>query len=564
MILNSPTISGSLTVTGNIIASGSITLSGSVASASYAATASFVALAQSASNAVSAATASFANTFTVASTLTAQTLVVQTITSSVDFVTGSTRFGSLSSNTHIITGSMYVTGAFYVTSGSVGIGMTSPNYNLQLHNPASSDTRFQITNTTTGTTGGVGIQLITFGNDAVLTNRSNGYLIFETNSTERIRITSAGSVLINTSSSLFTGTIQMLGSNADGLLVKTTGATNNLPFITWNSFATSNPEMMRFYSDATQTNRGGIYYDRTNDGIVFNGATSAYIATGGTNRLSITSAGLVGIGTSSPASTLSVAATSDTTNLGSTGLTIGGASTLTSGNVLMLNFTPIGASSARARAGIGCVVGADWGKGNLTFYTRDASNSSAMTTADERMRITQDGYVGIGTSSPPKLLTLYTAGSTIMRFQSGAATTDHWDAEANTSARFYISNVSSGNGAYLVYNSASGWVGVSDARWKTNWTDLGPSLSLISQLKIGKYKMLDKDKQSIEGARWDYGVKAQELLDIIPDAVDVPNNLEDKHGVLHNIVFYHAIKAIQELKTQNDALQSRIETLESK
>jgi hypothetical protein len=127
MILNSPTISGSLTVTGNIITSGSITLSGSVASASYAATASFVALAQSASNAVSAQTASFANAFTVASTLTAQTLVVQTITSSVDFVTGSTRFGTLSSNTHIFTGSLNVTGALYIATGSVGIGTVSPS-----------------------------------------------------------------------------------------------------------------------------------------------------------------------------------------------------------------------------------------------------------------------------------------------------------------------------------------------------------------------------------------------------------------------------------------------------
>jgi ribosomal protein L31 len=78
-------------------------------------TASFVANAQSASNAVTAQTASYANTFTVGSTLTAQTLVVQTITSSVDFVTGSTRFGSTGSNTHQFTGSVGVegTGIFY-------------------------------------------------------------------------------------------------------------------------------------------------------------------------------------------------------------------------------------------------------------------------------------------------------------------------------------------------------------------------------------------------------------------------------------------------------------------
>jgi hypothetical protein len=54
---------------------------------------------------------------TVAGTLTAQTLVVQTITSSTDFVTGSTRFGSLLSNTHQFTGSVSVTGS--LTSPSI-------------------------------------------------------------------------------------------------------------------------------------------------------------------------------------------------------------------------------------------------------------------------------------------------------------------------------------------------------------------------------------------------------------------------------------------------------------
>jgi hypothetical protein len=87
-------------------------------SSSFASTASFVALAQSASNAVSAVTASYANNLTVAGTLTAQTLVVQTITSSVDFVTGSTRFGSTGSNTHVFTGSVLMTGSLAVGSGS--------------------------------------------------------------------------------------------------------------------------------------------------------------------------------------------------------------------------------------------------------------------------------------------------------------------------------------------------------------------------------------------------------------------------------------------------------------
>jgi len=48
---------------------------------------------------------------TTTGTITAQTLVVQTITSSVEFVTGSNRFGSTTGNTHEFTGSLLVSGA---------------------------------------------------------------------------------------------------------------------------------------------------------------------------------------------------------------------------------------------------------------------------------------------------------------------------------------------------------------------------------------------------------------------------------------------------------------------
>jgi hypothetical protein len=85
-----------------------------------------------------AATASYADAFTVAGTLTAQTLVVQTITSSVDFVTGSTRFGTVSSNTHVFTGSV-------LTSGSISIGTTSTAHLLNISTPSSSASGIQIT-----------------------------------------------------------------------------------------------------------------------------------------------------------------------------------------------------------------------------------------------------------------------------------------------------------------------------------------------------------------------------------------------------------------------------------
>jgi hypothetical protein len=72
--------------------------------------------------ATNALTASSADNFTVRGTLTAQTIVTQVITSSTDFVTGSTRFGSLISNTHQFTGSVSMTGSLTVAGHTVGRG----------------------------------------------------------------------------------------------------------------------------------------------------------------------------------------------------------------------------------------------------------------------------------------------------------------------------------------------------------------------------------------------------------------------------------------------------------
>jgi hypothetical protein len=121
-------MTGSLDVSGSIVArsfTGSLQGTASVAvSASYALTASYVTLAQTASyvlNAVSAsyaATSSYANNFTVAGTLTAQTIVAQTITSSISYLTGSTRHGSLLTDTHQFTGSVLMTGSLVVNGSS--------------------------------------------------------------------------------------------------------------------------------------------------------------------------------------------------------------------------------------------------------------------------------------------------------------------------------------------------------------------------------------------------------------------------------------------------------------
>jgi hypothetical protein len=113
-ISNVLSITGSLQVTGSTILNGNLYITGSV-SASNGFTGSLLG---TASNAL---TASSADNFTVRGTLTATTIVAQTITSSTEFITGSTKFGSLITDTHQFTGSVLMTGSL-VVSGSTTLG----------------------------------------------------------------------------------------------------------------------------------------------------------------------------------------------------------------------------------------------------------------------------------------------------------------------------------------------------------------------------------------------------------------------------------------------------------
>jgi hypothetical protein len=143
---NNVVVSGSLAVTGS-----DITLNGvSIILANQ--TSSLTALSSS-----FASTASSADNFTVRGTLTAQTINVQTITSSIEFNTGSTRNGTLLTNTHQFTGSVSITGSLAIPSVSVGTSETNI-----LVADGSGNIRFRSNLSLQGTTGAQG------------TNGSNG------------------------------------------------------------------------------------------------------------------------------------------------------------------------------------------------------------------------------------------------------------------------------------------------------------------------------------------------------------------------------------------------------
>jgi hypothetical protein len=104
-------------------------------------------------------------------------------------------------------GVTYLNGSKVLTSGSaltfdgtnMGIGTSSPNYKLQLNNPASSSTYLQITHADAGTGASDGLQIgLATGSspDAYIAQKENAPLIFQTNSAERARIDSSGNFMV--------------------------------------------------------------------------------------------------------------------------------------------------------------------------------------------------------------------------------------------------------------------------------------------------------------------------------------------------------------------------------
>jgi hypothetical protein len=138
----------------------------------------------------------------------------------------------------------------------------------------------------------------------------------------------------------------------------------------------------------------------TNTGIFFPAADTIAFTEGGAESMRITSAGLVGIGTTTPVAQLGLYGTGQTTAAMSTSSGLGGTlyardsgSAANNGGAVMF-----GAAQGAFATIKGLLQdGATNTRGDLAFSTRNAPADATLT---ERMRIDSSGNVGIGTTSP--------------------------------------------------------------------------------------------------------------------------------------------------------------------
>ena len=277
-----------------------------------------------------AATASYADNFTVGGTLTAQTINVQIITSSIEFDTGSTRNGSSTANTHQFTGSVLMTGSLSVTgsaafssdvllpyskalafnsisnqyitadasnlvlgtanfarliitsSGSVGIGTTSPS--------ASLETRVAVESPATNK-----IALI-----AATSNGANDIFRWYDGTTQLGVFKNSGNVGIGTSSpvALDSGGVNLQIKDRSALFqlaaVNSTYLSNNIYYDgSWKRIVSGYGAMIRINDD-----NNGCSFLTTGTGASNSAVTF-------TSAMSITNAGNVGIGLADPLGKLS-------------------------------------------------------------------------------------------------------------------------------------------------------------------------------------------------------------------------------------------------------------------
>ena len=113
------------------------------------------------------------------------------------------------------------------SSGQVGVGTTSPQRDLHIHNADSStNTYLQLTSATTGTGSSDGFQLFAYGSgssqNAAIVQRENAALEIWTNNTEKARLDSSGRLLVGTTSAR-----EHLNDGSDSTQISLEGTTQN-------------------------------------------------------------------------------------------------------------------------------------------------------------------------------------------------------------------------------------------------------------------------------------------------------------------------------------------------
>jgi hypothetical protein len=440
--------------------------------------------------------------------------------------------------------------------GNVGIGTTSPA--TQLHLSGSAELRMSNSANTTG----FDIGLLGGNSDAnaYIYQRANSNIIFGTNNTERMRITSTGNVGIGTTS--FAGDELMM--------VSINGTTNTQAINVKDRNALANGSTFMVFRKSDDTFLGNIRRSGTSDGLFVGGNSFLALGTGGNaEHMRITSTGNVGIGTTAPQSPLHIIAASS------------------ADNALFQEWSYTSASTDIFSLMLKQTVTA-----NVVRYNFSMVNNS---TAYDNMLVFDRGNIGIGTTSPAyKLDVSKTANDSQPTFRvegntyedslvyfvntavgtggtgAGGITVQYTVSANNNTDSNFINCSDAVDLRFIVWNNGgignfqSNDVDLSDERTKNSITNLESYWDKIKNIEIVKYKYNDQSHDD-----YNIGVIAQQVEEIAPEFID--NNswkikdTEDYYKTVYNKdLQFAAIKVLQEAMIKIEKLEQELETLKNK
>ena len=349
-------------------------------------------------------------------------------------------------------------------------------------------------------------------------------LVFSTTNTERVRIDAVGNVGIGVSAPQSKLTV-----NGNPTYSTSAAATAKVAIRT-DSVDTGSA---LFVEEGTSAQQGLFVYGRssTRSGDLVRIAAlaasgynlldlasgEAADGTGAVSRMVVSAAGNVGIGTTSPTSTLDV---SGTVRVRNGAISKGGLSTGT---------TDLGLYSEGGTNWLRLVTNS----GQIRFYIDGASGNS-YAGGTPSMIVDSNGNVGIGTTSPGYKVDVVGA--------------------INTSGGVRITSIST-SGSVGVCRDGTAYLTLcsSDIRLKRDIKPLADdAMSVVMKLRPVNFTW-----KADEGRKLDAGFVAQDVQKLVPEAVGT----NPKDGLLTfniNPVVAYTVKALQELKSENDNLRAEL------
>jgi hypothetical protein len=179
-------------------------------------------------------------------------------------------------------------------------------------------------------------------------------------------------------------------------------------------------------------------------------------------------------------------------------------------------------------------------------------------TWETKMQLSGNGNLLVGTTSPynysgiaPLLTIDNSAGIGIRNVgASDAGYSTIPSANHNYYAGFFLNSSGAGVGNILCTANSTAYNTSSDYRLKENIADADDAGSKIDAIQVRQYDW------KAGGSHQDYGMIAQELLEVAPEAVSVPEDSEKMMGVDYSKLVPMMLKEIQSLRARINALEA--------